>query len=187
MKGIEFVVLKKNGNVLNKKFTFDGHLKDLLFKLTDKRFKIEIEPCKLYSYDIGDIRLDIWGYIDGKAGQENTHDLPPMAKCYVKNFTKADTDLLFADSFALKYNKNELVNFSIQDYAQYYEKLLGGFEDLGNTDGEWSEDEEPTQEDKDFIVDDDDDELSTDDDWVPEAHPEPEEVSDSSDDSELEE
>ena len=110
MKGIEFVVLKKNGNVLNKKFTFDGNLKDLLFKLTDKRFKMDSEPCKLYSYDINDIRIDIWGYINGKAGQENTHDLPPIAKCYVENFSKADTDLLFADSFALKYNKNKLVN-----------------------------------------------------------------------------
>ena len=101
MKGTKFVVLNKNGNVTNKKFAFEGNLEDLLIKVT--RMKMPCKPIKLYSYIFNSFRIDIWGFIDGKAGQENTHDLPPNAKCYHTEYMKSDSDLLFGDLFALKY------------------------------------------------------------------------------------
>jgi hypothetical protein len=173
MKGLNFVVLKKNGNVLNKKITVEDNLNDLLFNVTDKRFKMTVKPIRLYSYNIDNCRLDIYGYIEGKSGQENSHDLPPSAKYYLDDFKKSDTDLLFADSFALKYKDGELVNMTIDEYAKYYEELLGGFEDLGSEDS-YSSDEAPEPEDLEFIVDDDDG-LSTDEDWAPEDAPKEEE------------
>ena len=100
MKGIRYVLLNKNGNVTNKKFTMDGELSVLLNKAT--RIKMSENPIKLYSFNINDdVTLDIWGYINGKSGQENTHDLPPNGKTYLMN-SKSDTDLLFGDSFVLK-------------------------------------------------------------------------------------
>ena len=161
----KFVLLNKNGNVTNKKFPNNGgELSEILNKKT--RLKMSCLPMKLYTYYMDDFRLDIWGYIDGKAGQENTHDLPPNADNHIDNFNKSDTDLLFGDLFVLKYNNVEpdkLDNIDINEYAVYYTKLFGGFEDI-HSDSEISEDPEPTQEDIDFIVD-DNSELSYDGSW----------------------
>jgi len=170
MKGTKFVLLNKNGNVTNKKFAFDGNIDDLLIKVT--RMKMPCKPIKLYSYILDSFRIDIWGFIDGKAGQENTHDLPPNAKYYHTEYMKSDTDLLFGDLFALKYKGSYLIDFEINEYSEIYTKLFGGFEDIGDTD-EWTDsaDEEPTQDDLDFIVD-DLSELSTDSEWVIEDDPE---------------
>ena len=185
MKGLKFVALNKNGNVTNKIFKCDiaEELPELLNKST--RMKMPTLPMKLYSYTFSNFRMDIWGYINGKAGQENTHDLPPNATCFLDQFTNADTDLLFGDSFVLKYVNDIPTNIDINEYAQNYTSLMGGFEDLDDTDGELSEDEEPTQEDLDFIAD-DDSELSTDDSWVPEDDfkPDSNSGSDSGSDSE---
>ena len=187
MKGTSIVILKKNGNVSNKKFTYNGDIIESLYLIADKRIKMNHKPVKLYSYTTSITRLEIYGYIDGKAGQENSHDLPPNATCYYENFDKSDTDLLFGDAYAIKYKDEDMQDLEIEEYANYYSKLCGGFEDLGDTDGEVSEDEEPTPEDEDFIVP-DDEELSTDEEWAPEdCPPEPEETDSESDNEDVDE
>ena len=172
MKGAGIVILKKNGNVSNKKLNKHDNIIDALYSISDKRIKMSDKPTKLYSYVISNTNsvsttLEIYGYINGKAGQENSHDLPPNATCYCDGFDKSDTDLLFGEAYAIKYSGDKILDFEIDEYSKYYSKLCGGFEDLGDTDSELSEDEEPTQEDTDFIVP-DDEELSTDEEWVEE-------------------
>jgi len=172
MKGAGIVILKKNGNVSNKKLNKHDNIIDALYSISDKRLKMSDKATKLYSYVISNTNsvsttLEIYGYINGKAGQENSHDLPPNATCYCDGFDKSDTDLLFGEAYAIKYSGDKILDFEIDEYSKYYSKLCGGFEDLGDTDSELSEDEEPTQEDTDFIVP-DDEELSTDEEWVEE-------------------
>ena len=185
MKGTSIVILKKNGNVSNKKLNKHDNIIDALYSISDKRIKMSDKPVKLYSFSVTNATLEIYGYINGKAGQENSHDLPPNATCYCDGFDKSDTDLLYGEAYAIKYNGDEIVDFEIEEYAKHYSKLFGGFEDLGDTDSEVSEDEEPTQEDTDFIVA-DDDELSTDEEWVQEDES-PESLESGSDSEELEE
>ena len=185
MKGTSIVILKKNGNVSNKKLTNNENIIDALYSISDKRIKMSNKPVKLYSFSITNSTLEIYGYINGKAGQENSHDLPPNATCYCDGFDKSDTDLLYGEAYAIKYSDDKIQDFEIEEYAKYYSKLFGGFEDLGDTDSEDSEDEEPTQEDTDFIVD-DDEELSTDEEWVQEDES-PESLESGSDSEELEE
>jgi len=173
MKGAGIVILKKNGNVSNKKLNKHDNIIDALYSISDKRIKMSDKPTKLYSYVISNTNsvsttLEIYGYIDGRPGQENSHDLPPNATCYCDGFDKSDTDLLYGEAYAIKYSDDKIQDFEIEEYAKYYSKLFGGFEDLGDTDSELSEDEEPTQEDTDFIVP-DDEELSTDEEWVEES------------------
>jgi hypothetical protein len=163
MKNI--VILKKNKNLLTKQVESD--LSESLNSVLDKRIKLNSLPEKLYRYDIkgiNGIKLVVWGYTDGRENQENQHDLPPNAVWYDELFKKSDTDLLFGDTFVLKYENDSWVDLTKEEYAGYYEKLFGGFEDLGDTDSELSLESEPTQEDLDFIVD-DDTELDTDSDW----------------------
>jgi len=187
MKGTSIVILKKNGNVSNKKLTNNENIIDALYSISDKRIKMSDKPVKLYSFSVTNATLEIYGYINGKAGQENSHDLPPNATCYCDGFDKSDTDLLYGEAYAIKYSDDKIVHFEIEEYAKHYSKLFGGFEDLGDTDSEVSEDEEPTQEDTDFIVD-DDEELSTDEEWVQEEEsPESLESDSDGDSEELEE
>ena len=164
MKNI--VILKKNKNVLTKQVE-ENDISESLNSVLDKRIKLNSLPEKLYRYDINginNIKLVVWGYIDGRENQVNQHDLPPSAVWFNELFKKSDTDLLYGDMFVLKYENDSLVDLTKEEYAVYYEKLFGGFEDLGDTDSELSQDSEPTQEDLDFIVD-DDQELDTDSDW----------------------
>jgi hypothetical protein len=185
MKGTSIVILKKNGNVSNKKLTNNENIIDALYSISDKRIKMSDKPVKLYSYSVALVTLEIYGYINGRAGQENSHDLPPNATCYCDGFDKSDTDLLYGEAYAIKYSDDKIVHFEIEEYAKHYSNLFGGFEDLGDTDSEVSEDEEPTQEDTDFIVA-DDEELSTDEEWVQEDES-PESLESGSDGDNLEE
>ena len=167
MKNI--VILKKNKNLLTKQVE-ESDISDSLNSVLDKRIKLNSLPEKLYRYDIKSIKsiksikLVVWGYIDGRENQVNQHDLPPSAVWFNELFKKSDTDLLYGDAFVLKYENDTLVDLTKEEYAVYYDKLFGGFEDLGDTDSNSSQDSEPTQEDLDFIVK-DDQELDTDSDW----------------------
>lgn len=106
--------------------------------------------------------VEAYGKTNGKANQENKYDFPPPI----------DTTLFFGACVLL--NKNPatgaIVDLKAGDWETIYEKLFGGFEDIGDQD---SEDEDVDEEDdvdctkegykKDgFIVDDDDDEEDDD-------------------------
>ena len=140
MKGAGIVILKKNGNVSNKKLNKHDNIIDALYSISDKRIKMSDKPVKLYSFSVTNATLEIYGYINGKAGQENSHDLPPNATCYCDGFDKSDTDLLYGEAYAIKYSDDKIQDFEIEEYAKHYSKLFGGFEDLGDED-EYSEDE----------------------------------------------
>lgn len=102
-----------------------------------------------------DQQIAIYGKKNGKAGQENKYDFPPPI----------DTILFFGGCVLVSENilePNKIKDLRIAGWETIYEKLMGGFEDLKDTDGEDEEDEE--EEDKepneyvcdDFLVEDDD-------------------------------
>jgi len=106
--------------------------------------------------------VEAYGKTNGKANQENKYDFPPPI----------DTTLFFGACILL--NKNPatgaIVDLKVGDWETIYEKLFGGFEDIGDQD---SEDEDVDEDDdvdctkegykKDgFVIDDDDDEEDDD-------------------------
>jgi hypothetical protein len=115
--------------------------------------------------------VDMFGKISGRAGQENKYDFPPPA----------DQTLYFGSCVLVCKDENhEICNLTESLWKIMYEKLFGGFEDIGDDDSEEEEEEDDdiprTKEGyvKDgFIVDDcedenedeneDDDEVSYDD------------------------
>lgn len=95
--------------------------------------------------------LQLWGWRDGKAGQENKHELPPPH----------DEVLLFGDSAILYVVGGTVTDFTAETWATFYDSAFGGFEDLGATgddDEEDEEDEEDDAEDVDGDADEDEDE-----------------------------
>jgi hypothetical protein len=102
--------------------------------------------------------IDLYGKTNGRAGQENKYDFPPPVD-----------SVLFFGSCVLVNRKStgETANFSPKEWEIVYEKLFGGFRDLGEEDSETesddSDDSENVPKTKDgyvkdgFVVDDDED------------------------------
>ena len=102
------------------------------------------------------VNIRLFGKTSGRAGQENKYDFPPPV----------DSKLFFGGCVLVNITDDNIpIDLSIKQWKIVYEKLFGGFEDIGDED---SEDEEDEDEDDDvsrtkegyvkddFIVDDDD-------------------------------
>ena len=76
----------------------------------------------------------------GRATSENKYDLPPPI----------DKELYFGSMILVKHCYNDLTNetaedFSLEEWNKLYEKLFGGFEDLGDDDSYSEEEEIPSE------------------------------------------
>ena len=107
--------------------------------------------------------LSLFGNIDGRANSENKYDLPPPV----------DSDLFFGNMLLImeSQEENKYVDLTLEKWNKIYEKLFGGFEDLGSEDEEEDEladvpDEMKTKQGylKDDFVVDDEEEIDDDDD-----------------------
>jgi len=77
--------------------------------------------------------ISLFGKTDGKANQENKYDFPPPV----------DSTLFFGSCILVNKNsEGEAINISESEWEQVYEKLFGGFEEIGDKDSEEDDDEE---------------------------------------------
>ncbi len=83
---------------------------------------------ELGSWTYNNNEVKIYGWEDGNAGQENKHEIPPPH----------DTNLYFGDLLAVNSNGKNLINFTKEDYNNFFEEMYGGFEDI-NTESENSD------------------------------------------------
>jgi hypothetical protein len=93
------------------------------------------------------IQIAIYGKKNGKAGQENKYDFPPPI----------DTVLFFGGCVLVSENvlePNKIKDLRISEWKAIYEKLMGGFEDLKDTDEEGEDEEEDDTEPNEYICDD---------------------------------
>jgi len=91
--------------------------------------------------------ITIFAFTDGNAGSENKTDLPPPI----------DEQLYYGNIYVIAHNNGKIKDLSLETYKDFYTSAFGGFEDLGDEDS-WSEEEEPTAEDLEFIVNDEEEE-----------------------------
>ena len=75
--------------------------------------------------------IELWATDKGRAGSENKYDFPPPV----------DTTLYFGNCLLLKVENDgsDVIQLTKEEWEKIYEKLFGGFEDLGSE--EPSEDE----------------------------------------------
>ena len=101
-------------------------------------------------------QIAIYGKKNGKAGQENKYDFPPP----IDNVLFFGGCVLVSECIV---EPNKINDLRITEWKAIYEKLMGGFEDLKDTDEEVDDDDEE-EDDKepneyvcdDFLVEDDD-------------------------------
>ena len=92
-----------------------------------------------------DNTISIFAWSNGKAGNENKHDLPPPI----------DKNLYFGNIFVILHKNGKVKNLSQNQYTEFYELAFGGFETICSSDS-WSTEEELNSNDSlnDFIVED---------------------------------
>ena len=115
----------------------------------------------LYSWPYENGEVYCYGCVDGRAGNENKHDLPGSGKKHKEDLDNSDTQLLFNDIFLVRLENKKYVDFDVSDYGLFYTLCFEGFDDC-HSDDMTSEEEDDAGSLEDFIVGDGNDETSDD-------------------------
>lgn len=99
---------------------------------------------KLNSWKYNNYDYILYGCINGNAGDENKYDLPPPCDC----------ELYFYDLYFIKYEDNNIIDLSLEDYNLFYAHCFEGFESIESTEDEIEEELSEHTSDRDFINDD---------------------------------
>jgi hypothetical protein len=133
---VSVVIIQKNGDCKNhelKNCKFNDLYKKCGFKNNnhfDKRttWTIIYKKNKLF--------INLFAKNNGRANTENKFDLPPPV----------DNDLFFGNMIIVactkKNNEQNITNINVDTWCKIYESLMGGFENIENTDDEEEEEEE---------------------------------------------
>ena len=138
-------------------------------------FKNDNDFSKRHTWKMDNKYVSLYAKDSGKANTENKYELPPPL----------DNELYFGKMLLVMHNsedfkEEEVSDLSKEEWMNTYNKLMGGFESLGDDDSYSSEEEvdpelltkEGYSKEDGFIVDDDEDD---DDESVPEEEEEEEE------------
>jgi hypothetical protein len=181
---VKVIVINKCGNLKSSNIKiFDI---ETLYKKCNLRKNDHFDKRTSWKFD-NDHNVTLFSKDEGRANSENKYELPPPI----------DDKLYFGNMILVKHTSTVLkndnaVNLTIEEWSKLYEKLFGGFEDLGEEDSYSDEEEIPahmqtkegySKEDG-FIVSDNEEE---DEDYLPEKESEEEEEAHSSTDDAEEE
>ena len=149
MNDLELLI--ENRNVVN-----------ILNKNANKKGKNNIR--QLYSWTKDNKIIKCYGWYDGNHDCVNKHELIPYGS---SKFLEDDssTILLYGDIYLLCYDNNKVLDFSVSDYANFYNEINEGFDDCDTDDDDESEDSEEEyydgeeeEEDTEYNPDDDEEE-----------------------------
>ena len=127
----QILIVEKNGTVKES----DVKLNDVneLYKKAGFKTAQGFQLQTTFSINKCSFNVSLYAKTAGRAGQENKYDFP----------SPVDEKLFFGNCILLgkDVNSDKVIDLGKEQWNQLYEKLFGGFEDLGNEDSEVSEDE----------------------------------------------
>jgi DNA-directed RNA polymerase subunit M/transcription elongation factor TFIIS len=129
------ILLTQNAEVKEVKIKVDG-TGALTMDGMKTALKKKEAPEFLGSYKYKSLGLFLFGYLKGRAGTENSHELPPPHDTVL-----AFGDMLLVASKDLKSWK-QATPFKVAEYEQFYTKAFGGFDELDEEEAEEVEEEE---------------------------------------------
>lgn len=154
MSSVGILIVEKNGNIkplMWKKYVEGDIYKKAGFKKPDN-FKLHTTyEVKKNNKLKEDYKIDVYGKIDGRAGQENKYEFPPPI-----------AEVLFFGSCILisRDSENNPKTLKEDEWEKIYETLYGGFDDIGKEDSEEEEEDDGLPRTStgyvkdDFVVDD---------------------------------
>lgn len=153
------VLINKNGVGVEKQFRDIKH--ETIYKKCG--FSNDTNFSLIHSFKCKDNYVHVFGKDKGKAGDVNKFEYPPPM----------DNTLYYGNMLLLATEEKELncdkiINYNIGDWRRDYDYLMGGFEDLEDSNGDDDESDELDEYDDeqktkngylkdDFVVDDEDD------------------------------
>lgn len=128
----------------------------------------------ILTYVYAEQKLSVWGWTEGKAGTENSHELPPDA-------AGIDAPVLYGDTVVV----SSMGDFTEDQYAGFYDEACGGF-DAASSDSE-SEAAKVEVEEEDEEIDDEEEEEEAEDEEKEEEEEEEGEAEEEAEEEEAEE
>ncbi len=131
------LILTASGDVKPGKISLAAGEKIPSVDSIQKYYRRKTAPAAIGTYMSGSTQLQLFGYKEGKAGQENKHELPPPY----------DKVILFGDIVLVAIKDGDPQPFTPEDYHEFYNRAFGGFDDLGSEDDteEDAEEDEPSE------------------------------------------
>lgn len=130
---IQIILIQKTGRLVNKRVkTIGGEYAYKYCNYTsDKNFE------HVHTYDADGYEYEVYGKVEGRANSENKYEFPPPI----------DDKLFFGMMCMLKKNKvsGEYEDLPTIEWRILYDKLFGGFDDIGDEDSEYSQDSEHSE------------------------------------------
>ena len=126
---VYIIIVEKTGSLkeVNVKDTSEEYLSKKAGFKNHKDFE------KKTTWDIdGVCDIVLYGKTVGRAGQENKYDFPPPV----------DNSLFFGPCVLLCVKDTKILDLTEKKWKVIYEKLFGGFEDIGDEDSEEEEEDE---------------------------------------------
>lgn len=127
------LVIDRTGSV--KELSSKTYDEDALYKKAGFKTPNDFHMHHVFELNMGEVdyRIRLYGKIKGKAGQENKYDFPPPV----------DNVLFFGSCLLVNTNEDgHAMNLSSAEWTQLYEKMFGGFEDVGDKDSDDDEDDD---------------------------------------------
>ena len=147
---MKLVQIKSDGNMieLDEQFTVKNIRK--MMREISKVKKI----LHLYNWSYEDSIIQCYGCLEGKAGKENKHELPPSGEKMVETIDNSDTQLIFNDIFVVRVKNKKYLDFDVSEYGLFYNLCFQGFDDCLSGEDVESEEENDNNSLNDFIVND---------------------------------
>jgi hypothetical protein len=115
---------------------------NILNKNSNRKGKNNIRH--LYSWTQNTKTIKCYGWYDGEHDCVNKHELIPNGSSKFLD-EESSTILLYGDIFLLLYdNNNKVSDFSVSDYAEFYEEINEGFDDCDSD--EYDSDDDDTED-----------------------------------------
>jgi hypothetical protein len=147
---MKFIQIKKDGTMCEQqKEITSRNIRKVLRELTGVK-----KISHLYDWSHEESMVRCYGCLDGKAGQENKHDLPVNGVKVIETLDNSDTQLLFNDIYIIKMTNKSYQDLDISEYGLFYSICFEGFDDCHSDDITSSEEESETSSLNDFINDD---------------------------------
>ena len=146
----QVVVLQTKGDTKQSKIEITGDIDDEVPTRVAKILRKTKLPLKIGTWDYQKMKLELWGYKEGRAGTENKHELPPPV----------DSVLIFGDAVLVATNEiGEPLNFTTAQYTKFYTAIFQGFESLDEDEDEDDEEEEEEEEEEEVLEEEEETEV----------------------------
>ena len=147
---MKLVQIKSDGNMveLDEQFTVKN-----IRKMMREKSKVK-KILHLYNWLYDGSMIQCYGCLEGKAGKENKHELPPSGEKMIETIDSSDTQLIFNDIFVVRVENKKYLDFDVSDYGLFYNLCFQGFDDCLSDEDEDEDESDENNSLKEFIVDD---------------------------------